>query len=188
MKPSVTAAAGCDIPGLLVRGIQGNRTNKRHFISISIYLSISISICLFIYMLAVGLVTNSCLTLVTPQTVARQAPLPMGFSRQGYWSGLPFPAPGDLPDPGIKLESPVLWADSLPAEPPETPLLLCSHLFLRSFLSLCPPVLWLPMQESGFLPPSQELMFPGRLVCLDWLAWCRRTESSPTACGDSRKG
>ena len=88
MKPSVTAAAGCDIPGLLVRGIQGNRTNKRHFISISIYLSISISICLFIYMLAVGLVTNSCLTLVTPQTVARQAPLPMGFSRQGYWSGL----------------------------------------------------------------------------------------------------
>ena len=108
MKPSVTAAAGCDIPGLLVRGIQGNRTNKRHFISISIYLSISISICLFIYMLAVGLVTNSCLTLVTPQTVARQAPLPMGFSRQGYWSGLPFPAPGDLPDPGIKPESPAL--------------------------------------------------------------------------------
>ena len=116
MKPSVTAAAGCDIPGLLVRGIQGNRTNKRHFISISIYLSISISICLFIYMLAVGLVTNSCLTLVTPQTVARQAPLPMGFSRQGYWSGLPFPAPGDLPDPGIRPGSPALQADSLPTE------------------------------------------------------------------------
>ena len=121
MKPSVTAAAGCDIPGLLVRGIQGNRTNKRHFISISIYLSISISICLFIYMLAVGLVTNSCLTLVTPQTVARQAPLPMGFSRQGYWSGLPFPAPGDLPDPGIRPGSPALQADSLLTEPPGKP-------------------------------------------------------------------
>ena len=44
----------------------------------------------------------------TPWTVARQAPLSMGFSRQEYWSGLPFPSPGDLPDPGIKSLSPVL--------------------------------------------------------------------------------
>ena len=45
----------------------------------------------------------SCVQLfVTPWTVARQAPLSMGFSRQEYWSGLPFPSPGDLPDPGIK--------------------------------------------------------------------------------------
>ena len=57
-------------------------------------------------MLAVGLVTNSCLTLVTPQTVARQAPLPMGFSRQEYWSGLPWPPSGDLPNPGIEPASP----------------------------------------------------------------------------------
>ena len=42
----------------------------------------------------------------------------MGFSGQGYWSGLPFPAPGDLPDPGIEPGSPVLQADSLPAELP----------------------------------------------------------------------
>ena len=41
----------------------------------------------------------------TPGTVACQAPLSMGFSRQGHWSGLPFPSPGDLPDPGIKLQS-----------------------------------------------------------------------------------
>ena len=41
----------------------------------------------------------------------------MGFHRQEYWSGLPFPSPGDLPDPGIKPESPVLQADSLPSEP-----------------------------------------------------------------------
>ena len=47
-------------------------------------------------------------------TLARQAPLSMGFSRQEYWSGLPCPPPGDLPDPGIKLESPALQADSLP--------------------------------------------------------------------------
>ena len=47
-----------------------------------------------------GLVAKSCLTLATPWTVAHQAPLSMGFSRQEYWSGLPFPSPGDLPDPG----------------------------------------------------------------------------------------
>ena len=55
-----------------------------------------------------GLVTKSCLTLATPWTVARQAPLSMGFSRQEDWSGLPFPSPGDLPDPGIEPGSPRL--------------------------------------------------------------------------------
>ena len=51
------------------------------------------------------LVVNSRLTLGTPWTVARQAPLSMGFPRQKYWSGLPFPPPGDLPNPGIKPRS-----------------------------------------------------------------------------------
>ena len=45
----------------------------------------------------------------------------MGFSGQNYWSGLPFPSPGDLPDPGIKPSSPALQADSLPSEPPGKP-------------------------------------------------------------------
>ena len=49
-----------------------------------------------------GTVTMSCLTVATPWTVVCQAPLSMGFSRQGYWSGLPFLFPGDLPSPGIK--------------------------------------------------------------------------------------
>ena len=49
-----------------------------------------------------GVVAKSCLTLATPWTVAYQAPLSMGFSRQEYWSGLPFPSPGHLPDPGTK--------------------------------------------------------------------------------------
>ena len=49
-----------------------------------------------------GLVANSCLTLATPWTVAHQAPLSIGLSRQEYWSGLPFPSPGDLPNPGIE--------------------------------------------------------------------------------------
>ena len=48
-----------------------------------------------------GLVTKLCLTLVTPWTVAHQTPRSMGFSRQEYWSGLPFPSPGNLPNPGI---------------------------------------------------------------------------------------
>ena len=52
----------------------------------------------------------------TQWTVACQAPLSMGFSRQEYWSGLPFPSPGDLPDPGIEPWSPALQADSLPTE------------------------------------------------------------------------
>ena len=49
-------------------------------------------------------------------TVARQAPLSMDFSRQEYWSWLPFPSPGDLPDPGIEPRSPALQADALPSE------------------------------------------------------------------------
>ena len=61
-----------------------------------------------------SLVAKSCPTLATPWTVAHQAPLSMGFSRQGYWSGLPFRFPGDLPDPGIEPRSPALQADSLP--------------------------------------------------------------------------
>ena len=53
-----------------------------------------------------------------PWTIARQAPPSMGFSRQEYWSGLLFPSPGDLPDPGTEPGSPVLQADALPSEPP----------------------------------------------------------------------
>ena len=54
-------------------------------------------------------------------TVAYQAYLSMGFSRQEYWSGLPFPSPGDLPDPGTEPRSPTLRADTLPSEPPGKP-------------------------------------------------------------------
>ena len=53
-----------------------------------------------------------------PWTVACQVPISMGFSRQEYWSGLPLPPPGDLPDPGTESRSPSLQADSLPSEPP----------------------------------------------------------------------
>ena len=55
---------------------------------------------------------------VTLWTVAHQAPPSMEFSRQEYWSGLPFPSPGDLPDPGNEPGSPALQADALPSELP----------------------------------------------------------------------
>ena len=60
--------------------------------------------------------TKSCPTLEIPRTVAHKSPLSMGFSREEYWSGLPFPSPGDLPNPGIEPMSPSLQADALPTE------------------------------------------------------------------------
>ena len=61
----------------------------------------------------------SCVRLfATPWTVAHQAPPSMGFSRQEYWIGVPFPSPGHLPDPGIEPRSPALQADALTSEPP----------------------------------------------------------------------
>ena len=65
--------------------------------------------------------TKSCPTLATPWTVACQAPLSMGFSRQEYWSGLPFPSPRNLTDPGIKPRSPAMQAEALTSEPPGNP-------------------------------------------------------------------
>ena len=97
----------------------------------------------------------------TPWTVAHQAPLSMEFSRQEYWSGLPVPSPGDLPDPGIKPRSPALQADSLPSEPQGKPIILptipyCSsgnNLDLQSINNLpCLYLLdlWLYCQAQSF--------------------------------------
>ena len=58
---------------------------------------------------------------VSPWTVACQAPPSVGFSRQEYWSGMPFASSGDFPDPGIKPRSSALQADSLSSEPPGNP-------------------------------------------------------------------
>ena len=57
----------------------------------------------------------------TPWTVAHQVPLSMGFPRQEYWSGLPFPSPGELPDPGIELKSPALAGGDFTTEPAGKP-------------------------------------------------------------------
>ena len=67
-------------------------------------------------------VSHSVMSNSLCQTVARQAPLSMGFSRQEYWRGLPFPSPGDLPDPGIEPQSPTPQADAQLSEPSGKPL------------------------------------------------------------------
>ena len=70
------------------------------------------------------LLAQLCLTLCDPMDYSPPGSSVHRFSRQEYWSGLPFPSPGDLPDPGIKPESPALQADSLPSEPPGKPKLI----------------------------------------------------------------
>ena len=79
----------------------------------------------------------SCVPLfATPWTAAYKAPLSREFSRQEYWSGLPFPSPGDLPNPGIEPRSPALQANALPSEPPGKPFFMkvIIKLFLSPFL------------------------------------------------------
>ena len=68
-----------------------------------------------------GFVARSCLILASPWGLDRQAPLSMEFPRKEYWSGLLFPSPGDLLNPGIEPRSPILHADSLPAESQRKP-------------------------------------------------------------------
>ena len=99
------------------------------------HLTPPVSTPLFLRHMCSVLITQSCQTLCNPMTVARQAPLSMEFSKQDYWSGLPFPSQGDLPDPGIEPESPALQADSLPSEPPPSPeKLFCFWLLGSCFL------------------------------------------------------
>ena len=79
-----------------------------------------------------------------PWSIVHQAPLSVGFSRQEYWSGLPFPSPGVLPNPGIEPRSPALQADALTSEPPGILLKIVSyykylftHIFIWAFRGQC---------------------------------------------------
>ena len=113
----------------------------------------------------------------TPWAVARQAPLSMEFSRQEYWSGSPFPSPGDLSTPGIQPGSLALQADSLPSERPGE--LTPPQEALRSSVWLSPPVLavgpvtpcagrwsWLPWGSAT--PSDLKLPVYGRPVLFFW--------------------
>ena len=101
---------------------------------------------------------------VTPWTVAYQVPLAMGCSRQEYWSGLPSPSPGDLPDPGIEPESPMLQVNSLLSKPSGKPLnywdSLLNNFYVASFVIFrFIPHCWLPfpfLKPFSCSPPSPQ--------------------------------
>ena len=97
-------------------------------------------------------VAQSCWLFVTLWNVAYQAPLSMGFSRQEYWSGLPFPSP-DLPNPGIELWSPPSQADTLPSEPPGKPILKLRVFFYdqQSRIAVILDILYLPNMPDSLI-------------------------------------
>ena len=96
---------------VICRLFNDGHSNRCEVIYIVVLICISLIVRLTIFSCAYSL--SHVRFFATPSTVACQAPLSMGFSRQGYWSGLPFPSPSDLPDPGIEPVSPALQADSL---------------------------------------------------------------------------
>ena len=113
---------------------------------------------------------------VTPWAVAYQAPLSMGFSRQEYWSGLPFPSPGDLPDPGIEPGSPTLQADTWPSELQGRSIIRGGNKNLRHIVYTCHTFIHLfPWWTCG--------LFSGILVIErkpNWLIW--RDVNGPRDC------
>ena len=106
--PTLSDPMDCSLPGSSIHGIFQARVQEWVAIAFSVSKSCEVA--------------QLCPTLCDPWTLAHQAPPSMGFSRQGYWSGLPFPSPGDLPDPGIEPRSPTLQADALTSAPPGKPL------------------------------------------------------------------
>ena len=97
--------------------------------------------------MCLGWVAQSCLTLCNPVDCC-PPPLSMGFSRQEYWSGLPCPPPGDLPNPGIEPRSPAMQADSFPSEPPGKPFMLLN----------------IPLNDLGVVGAAFSRGFPGGSV------------------------
>ena len=113
-QPSDLFRAGLDTPLRLQGHVQVSHVQKSTSTPIQLFLSCTM------YVLSHF---SHIQLFATLWTVALQAPLSMRFSRQEYWNGLPFPSPGDLPDPGIKPRSPTLEADALTSEPPGKTLL-----------------------------------------------------------------
>ena len=92
------------------------------------------------------LVDQLCLTLCDPMECSCQVPLSMEFSRQEHWSGLPFPSPGDLPNPGMEPRSPALQVVSLPSEPPGKP--CCYMVTCKPFIAMLNIGRHLPFREG----------------------------------------
>ena len=109
--------------------------------------------------------------LAGPWTVARQTPPSMEFSRQEYWSGLPFPSPGDLPDPGIKPRSPAMQAAALPSEPPGKPFSLLTHIKYCTFIK------WVLIYTLPWLS-SVSLLYYLLDYSATWLHWHGKSKSN----------
>jgi len=103
----------------------------------------------------------------TPWTVVHQAPLSMEFSRQEYGSGLPFPPPGDLPDPGIEPGSPTLQADTLPSEPPGNTMKYYSA--IKGNEALIHATTWVNLESIRLNETSQTQKTP---YCMISFIWC----------------
>ena len=99
---------------------------------------------------------------VTPWTVAYQAPPSIGFSRQEYWSGLPFPSPGDLPNPGIEPGSSVLQADALWSEPPGKPQDILSKHYIRRIIKI------LGIRGGGVINSTRGRWYLSRILMKKW--------------------
>ena len=106
----------------------------------------------------------------TPWTAAYQAPPSMGFSRQEFWSGLPFPSPGDLPDPGIESGSPAFQADALISEPPGKP-----HVTHTHKQKICPLLIKFPCVPcQAIFPALKATVF----ICIYREVWMKANESA----------
>ena len=133
----------------VVHGVTKSRTRLSNF-HFTLYQHFDAWLLLF----SCSVVSDS---LETPWTIAHQAPLSMGFSRQEYWSELPCPPPGDLPSPGIKPMSSALKADSLPSEPPGKPSSVLHHLNYYSFIVGLE--VWLHLSCNSIVLAIQDFYF-----------------------------
>ena len=119
------------------------------------------------------LAAKSCPTLWQTHCKAHQAPLSMGFSRQEYWNGLPFPSLGDLPNPGIEPVSPALAGRFFTTEPPEK-LLGYRHHPNSPFCNFWPLILWL--MTSTILTLFSSIT---NAICGHWVGWRALPAASP---------
>ena len=108
----------------------------------------------------------------TPWIVAHQAPLSMEFSRQEYCSGLPFPPPGDLPDPGIEPRSPILQADALLSEPPGNTMKYYSA--IKGNEALIHATTWIKLESIMLNERSQTQKTPYCMISFTWHAQKRQ--------------
>ena len=110
----------------------------------------------------------------TPWIVAYLAPPSLGFSKQEYWSGLPFPSPGDLPNSGIEPRSPAFQADALPSEPPGKPkeyikVIYCHPDYLTYILSTsCEMLGWMKLKLESRLPGEISITFDMQMTPPLW--------------------